>query len=238
VPSSSRWLVNGMTRKSATALLLLSLLLLAGSARADGGAWLWFEYRLPLTATDRLPRVSVRFWSDTRLSGGAGGLAQQFVRIGPIFEVTPWFFLAMHGTIYADRLADGRFDQEARFELEPNFQGRLWRFTWSDRNRLEYRWRESVQRVRYRNQLRINYAPPGARWIPYVWNEALFDVAAGFNENRLTAGIGRMLRPNIRLEAGYLLRSRDLPGQGWSHDHIGTLYLFIGLPPVPSPAGS
>ena len=66
-------------------MLLLVLLLLPVVARADGGAWLWLEYRVPLVGRPpSLPRLSLRIWSDTRFSAAAGGLAQQFLRVGPV----------------------------------------------------------------------------------------------------------------------------------------------------------
>lgn len=206
-------------------------------ARADGGAWMWFEYRLPIVGehTGVFPRLSLRLWTDTRLMADAGGLAQQFLRVGPLFDVTPWLYVAVHGTIYADRRPDASFEQEARLEIEPNFAWRVGRFTFNDRNRLEYRWRQAGARVRYRNQFRVNYAPRGARWIPFVWDEWLFDLGAGFSENRLAIGLGRMLNTHIRLEAAYVLRSRDLaPVPAWQHDHVGVLFLSVGLPPRPN----
>jgi len=207
-----------------------ALFLQAAPARADGGAWIWVETRVPLVGrAERTPRLSLRVWSDTRLMGAAGGLAQQFVRIGPILDVTSWFFLAAHGTIYADRRPSGAFDQEARLEIEPNFHGRVGPLTFNDRNRLEYRWRADHSRVRYRNQLRINYQPKGWRLFPFAWDEMLFDFSDGFNENRFLAGVAFMIRPHIRIEAGYLLRSRDI-NNAWQHDHVGVTYLFVGIP--------
>ena len=212
--------------------LVVAVLLPRAEARSDQGAWLWFEYRQPVVGeADRFPRLSWRVSLDSRFLADRGGLAQQFLRTGPLVDVTSWLYIAIHGTSFADLHPDGVGDREYRFELEPTFQGRLGDFTWSDRNRFEYRWRETVQRTRYRNQLRVNYAPVGARWIPFVWNEALIDLSAGYNENRLFGGLARMLAPNIRLEGGYLLRSRSTD-DGWAQDHVGVLSLFIGWPPA------
>jgi hypothetical protein len=218
-------------------VLLLSLVLVAQLdtiGRADaGGAWLWFEYRQPILGLPpRLPRLSLRLFSDTRLHSAAGGLAQQFLRVGPILDAAPWLFLAVHGTIYADRRPDGSFDQEARLEVEPNFYGSVGRFSWNDRNRLEYRWRESGARVRYRNQLRLSYGPLVRRLVPYVWDEVLFDAREGFNENRVSLGLGFMLSSNVRLDVGYLLRSRVV-SDAWQHDHLLLVYMFVGPPPAP-----
>lgn len=215
---------------------ILLMLLGPGLARAaDGGAWTWVEYRQPVVGdhTGVVPRVSLRLFTDTRLMGAAGGLAQQFIRVGPIFDIQPWFYVALHGTVYADRRPTGLIEPEARLEVEPNFSWRLGPLTFNDRNRMEYRFRESGRRARYRNQLRVSYAPPGARWIPFVWNEWLVDTARGYNENRLAGGIGRMLASHVRLEVAYLYRTREI-AEVWQHDHIALLYLFVGVPP-PSP---
>jgi len=212
--------------------MVATSVLVPGTARADGEAWLWVEQRLPILGTgDALPRVSLRIFSDVRINGRSEGLAQAFLRVGPLFHVTPWLFVGAHGTLYADRLASGQFAQEARAELEPNLFGRVGPFTFNDRNRLEYRWRASGERWRYRNQLRVNYAPPGARWIPFVWNEILIDLSGdGFQQNRAEVGLGRVLGDRNRIDVGYLLRSRHEAGQ-WHHDHILNVYLY--LDPIP-----
>lgn len=203
-----------------------------GVAKADGEVWLWSEQRLPLTgSTTAVPRVSLRVFADVRLSGRSEGLAQAFLRVGPLVHVTPWLFVGAHGTVYADRLASGQFAQELRAELEPNLFGRVGPFTFNDRNRLEYRYRTTGERWRYRNQLRVNYAPPGARWIPFVWDELLVDLSGdGVHQNRAEIGLGRMLGDRSRVDVGYLFRSRLEAGQ-WHHDHI--LNLSVYVEPIP-----
>lgn len=219
-----------MLSRLAAQLTLLSLFCLSPSiARADDGAWFWVEYRQRLwDAPPNTPRLSLRLFSDTRFSTTRGVL-QQFLRVGPVFDVTSWFVLAVHGTVYADRQADDRFQPEARLELEPTFQVQLGPIHLADRNRLEYRWRETVQRVRYRNQLRVRIVKPGWVLQPFVWNEFLFDLSAGFNENRLLMGVGFKLTENITLDLGYQLRSRVVANE-WVNDHLAVAYLFINVP--------
>jgi hypothetical protein len=224
--------------KRAAAFLLLAIALAmtsATGARADGEVWLWTEARVPVvssTAPD-FPRLDWRVFSDVRINKRSEGLAQAFLRTGPLLYTTPWSFVGVHGTVYSDRLTSGVHDQEARLELEPNFFGRIGDFTFNDRNRGESRWRESGHRWRYRNQLRISYAPRGARWIPFVWDEVLVDLSGlGLNQNRLQFGLGRMLSATTRLDVGYMIRSREDP-TGWVHDHVLNLYLFIDVPRPP-----
>lgn len=221
-----------MTRRALGFLVLLASVALERRARADGEIWLWTENRLAIVRSDEpaFPRLDWRVFTDFRINRRSEGLAQAFLRTGPLLYVAPFLFVGVHGTIYSDRLPSGRHDQEARAELEPNLFGRVGDVTFNDRNRLEYRTRESGERWRYRNQLRVGYAPPGAKWIPFVWDEGLVDLSGlGFNQNRLEFGLGRMLDPATRLDVGYMIRSREESGT-WRHDHVLNLSLFFDAP--------
>ena len=147
---------------------VLIALLAAAPARADVGAWTWLELRLRLRdhQEGERPGVSLRVFAGSRFTESAGGLAQSFLRVGPLLDLTPWLFLGIHGTVYADRRPDGSFDQEWRVEVEPNLHGRLGPFTFNDRNRFEYRWRSSVERFRYRNQFRSTTPRPARAGSP------------------------------------------------------------------------
>lgn len=202
-------------------------------AQADGEAWIWIENRVPIVRanTPRFPRVDWRTLSDLRVNTRSKGLAQAFLRTGPLFFPTDFLFVATHGTIYTERLATGAHEQEARLELEPNVFGRIGDFTFNERSRGEYRYRESGVRWRYRNQLRVNYAPIGARWIPFFWDEVFVDLSgAGFNQNRFQVGLARMLDATTRLDVGYMIRSREEP-TGWGHDHVININLYFDAAP-------
>jgi hypothetical protein len=209
------------------ALVIALGLAAAAPAQADGGAWFWYEHRVPLVR--RMPRLSLRLWSDTRFSG-ALGLAQQFLRVGPVYEPTSWLVLAVHGTIYGDHLPGGEWDYEARLEIEPTFQVRFGRVSLADRNRLEYRFRETRDaRVRYRNQFRVN-VDAHTNLVPFIWNEWLVDLRDGWNENRFSVGLGIRVAPHVRFDLGYLLRTRAPLGQT-AQDHLGMISVFVGVPP-------
>lgn len=220
-------------------LVGLGTLTAAAPARADFEGWIWTEIRAPLiqTETPRFPRLDWRVFTDTRVNRRSNGLHQAFFRTGPLLYVTPWLFIALHGTIYADKLGRpagdleaGDFAQETRFEVEPNFFFRLGDFTFNDRNRFEYRHRSYEDRTRYRNQLRVNYAPKGAKWIPFVWDELMIDLAGnGVHQNRFDLGIGYMLNESTRFDVGFMIRSRK-ETDGWKHDGILNVYLFVDAP--------
>lgn len=227
-------------KRIAPTLFGVAVLVAALPARADFETWIWAEARVPVikTPTPAFPRLDWRVFTDARMNVRSGGLSQLFFRTGPLLYVSNWMFIGLHGTVYADRLGKpagdleaGDFAQEARVELEPNLFWRLGDFTFNDRNRLEYRFREHETRYRYRNQLRVNYAPRGAVWIPFVWDELLVDLSGkGVNQNRFEVGLGRMLNAHTRLDVGFMVRSRK-EDDGWKNDGVLNLYLFLDVPP-------
>jgi hypothetical protein len=209
------------------------------AAQAQGAeAWAVFEYRLLLREQqEKAPRLSLRLNSDTRFAQLTEGIDLMFLRVGPLVDVKPWLVLGASLTAVSDKLGNGLQSSEYRVELEPTFQGRAGNFTWSDRNRGEFRFGDK-QRLRYRNLLRVNYAPQGAHWMPFVWNEALIEADLevekgadeGFNQNRLSAGVGYLLRDATRLDVGYIRRSKTVAGE-WLGDNVLWVSLFIGIPP-------
>lgn len=208
---------------------LVGALLTAGwpeSAHADEELWLWSEMRLPLASQDEFPvRTTFRLFNDVRFSRRRDGLQQAFTRVGPLFDLTPWVFVALNATVYADHLADGTFQEERRAEIEPTFHWRIGDFGFLDRNRLEYRWRDTGDGWRYRNQLRVNYVA-WSTIVPFVWDEVLVQLSdEGFHQNRLQGGIGIVTSKSTRIDVAYMLRSRKEP-EGWINDHVGVLYLF------------
>jgi hypothetical protein len=227
-----------------------------GVARADWEVWLPMEVRVPIlrAPTPGWGRVDWRIISEGRFSGRTEGLEQLFVRTGPVVYVTPFMFVAAHVTYAVDALGGAapiRMEQEIRAELEPNFFGRLGPITLASRNRLEYRWRQTFERVRFRTQLRANLAPRGWVVMPFAQAELLFDLTdtrlddpatsaatpptPGFNQWRAFAGAGLQLSPNVRLDLGVVLRSRQVatatPGQFDRALDVGPwIQLFVDVP--------
>lgn len=220
-PRARRWILAGL-------LGALSLGV-PTSVQASAEAWLWAETRLPLASEEEfLTRTNLRLHTETRLSERAEGLEMAIVRVGPLFDVSDWLFVGVHGTAIAHESSAGVFTEEFRVELEPNFHGRLGDWTFNDRNRLELRARDGKSNLRYRNQLRLNYAPLGSRLLPFVWDEILLDLShAQFTQNRLMTGLGWLTSASSRLEVGYIWRTRFGPHQPTLHDHIAAVSLFF-----------
>lgn len=220
-------------QRSIVALAALSTIcLLASPARADVESWNWVEVRVPFSEGQHGLPNSFRLVTDARYAGRYEGLGQIYVRMGPVWELHPNLSLAAHLTAQTDLGAGGTHEQEHRLELEPTIRGQRGDFSWSDRNRLEYRHRQrsagTSDSWRYRNRVRVNYAPPGSAWFPFVSDEVFVDLSGqGLNQNRLSMGLGRVLNESSRLEVGYGFRSRLASAGGWEHDHLALASFFF-----------
>ena len=225
-----------MRRLPLIPLVLACALLPGAPALADTESWNGFEVRLPLSEGRGLMPNTLRLATDVRYAGRAGGLYQNLLRVGPIWDLHPNLLMAAHVTAMANRSGAGAYEQEHRLDLEPSLRGRWGLVGVNDRNRLEVRLGTAAPRWRYRNQLWLNFAPADARWIPFVWDEVLIDLAGtsimGFTQNRASVGIGRMLSDSTRLNLGYVLRSRQSAPSVWEHDQIALVNLLF-TPAVP-----
>ncbi|MBL8681770.1 MAG: DUF2490 domain-containing protein [Myxococcales bacterium] len=235
----------------------------ATDARADFEFWSPIEVRVPIvrTPSPTWPRVDLRLIGEPRFAVRFNGLEQLFFRAGPVVYFTPWMFVGAHGTVLADALVTPagmptRLEEEVRAELEPNFFGRLGPITLASRNRLEYRWRQTFQRLRFRTQLRVNLAPVGWVVMPFVQDELLFDLwdtrvsadamlpagvspTPGFNQNRTMVGVGVQLTSSIRLDVSALVRVRQQPGMAeWAVDVGPWIGLFVDVPKLDAPAAT
>lgn len=214
-------------RRLTLSLTIAFALVLAvpAAASADTEYWGWFETRIPIARP-----VSLRVLSDVRIGGRDPGLGWSFLRVGPLWHLAPGFMLGTHYTAIAIQDRPDVFVQEHRAELEPNFFGRLGDFTWNDRNRLEYRWRPADQHFRYRNQLRVNYAPAGAKLIPFAWDEVLVELNGAGGQNRAEVGVGYQLTEALRFDVGGMVRTRSATWAAYDHDLVLNTYLYFAPP--------
>lgn len=219
-------------RRRGAAVVALATTLLPRAAAADGEVWLWTEHRIPLVGqAPDVPRMTLRLMTDTRFNGRSEGLDMAFLRAGPILHASAGFFAAAHMTVAADRLTGGAFGQQIRAELDLNPHGSLGPFTWIDRTRFEAIAPVGTTTfVRLRTMPRMNWRIGNGPWLPFVADEIFVDPRARslLSENRFFLGLGRAVG-NARLEAAYMLRSREA-GASWEHDHTLLISAFFGAP--------
>jgi hypothetical protein len=212
--------------------LLLLVLAWPGRARADEEGWLSTELRVPVPRGGGFVPTSVRLANDARFGGRSPGLGFLALRVGPIWDVNRYLYIAAHGTAIAVQRDPKVFLQEYRLEFEPNLRASLGPLSFNDRNRVELRWLGGDINWRYRNQFRVNYNIKDVNWIPFIWDELIFNLSEGeLSQNRAQIGIGWAFMPFARLDLGYMLRTRRVSTGGWANDHIINLSLFFAPPP-------
>ncbi len=218
--------------KRATAIVgVLALIVAPSAARADGEAWLWTDHQVRLVdGTPDVPRTNMRFTTNARLSGRADGLDFGLARLGPVFTIAPWLTTAATGAAVSLRSGGGAFVQEYRAELDLVPHGVLGDFTFASRNRFEYVWREAGPFTRYRNMVRVTYAPPHAKWIPFAFIDVFLrpTTEPHLQETWAALGLGRVLGGGSRLDVAYMLRARE--GNGGEVDHVLWMMMFFGAP--------
>jgi hypothetical protein len=226
------------------AVVTAAVAMQSSTAHADGEHWTVFETRIPLMRQPRpqFGRMDWRLVSELRLAGRYNGIEQIYLRTGPLFWFTNWLFVGTHVAVFGttqSMLPSGAFplQTEVRWDLEPNFFGRLGPITFNFRNRIEYRWfNNAAARWRYRGQLRVNLAPKDWVVMPFVMDEPLFDLSVdGFYQNRAHVGVGVQVLSNVRVDVAYMNRVRYVAGStDWAMDHAGWINIFVDIPTVPA----
>lgn len=196
---------------------------------AGGGleGWGLVEVRVPWqTLRPGLWPQSFRLINDFRHAPRVDGLQQALARGGPIWDFGPHLSVAANATAGMEQTRLGGYQSEYRLELEPTFRQRFGPLGLTQRGRAEARFFPNETRARFRAQLRATWHGPWAA-SPFVSEEAFFEpTAGGFNQNRLQTGLSWPVRPDARLDVGYLWRPR-LTAEGWTHDHALMFTLFF-----------
>lgn len=104
-------------------------------------------------------------------------------------------------------------------------------FTLASRTRIEERWISGVSSVAMRLRQNVRFVLPlcqsEAEWSLIAWDEIFFhlnsptaSIEAGYNQNRLFIGAGRLLYPGIKAEAGYLMNHVSRVGLDAQMNHV------------------
>ena len=140
-------------------------------------------------------------------------------------EAGPFFKYQREKTAKGDHINENRYSVE--LSLTPKWR----KFTLKDRNRFEYRNRNTTDGWRYRNQIKVSFRFP-ARKIelePYLSEEIFYDFdAQKFNQSRASVGLTTHLHKHVSVSLFYLLQSKKT-GSNWREDHVLGSQLVISV---------
>ncbi len=205
-------------------------------------AALWFA---SLTASSQVPEKDTQNWNDIQLTiplnKQVDFLIQGTLRFGgnsktPLDE--RWgagfnYKLKKYVTLnelYFHREArapHGRLEHEDRLTLGAIFQAPLGKFTLSDRNWFERRWRQpQVDSWRYRNRIRLEhpFKIDKAKFIWFISEEVFYDWSVNdWVRNRAAIGAGHTFNKHFAGEL-YYLRQNDGRSRPGDINVIGTTW--------------
>lgn len=180
----------------------------------DVQSWNDFQLTVPLNKkVDFVAQLTLRFGDN--LFGAAVD-----ERWGSGFNFKPNKYLTL-GASFFDREArppHGRSEREVRGTLTATVQNTFGKYSVSDRNSLERRWREpQVDAWRYRNRLRVEhpFQVGKNKFTWFVSDEVFYDWSLHlWPRNRAAAGITRPVNKHLTLELYYLRQNdgRSRPG--------------------------
>lgn len=206
---------------------ILSLLLLSFSIQlqslADTESWNFVENKIKLTEKNEIsPQINLRLLTRSFINTRSEGLGDLLFRFGPTIDILPWFNISMHGVLDAYKSSNKEFIQELRGEIDPTFFTSFGDFSFSDRNRFEFRTKNISNSLGYRNLLRINYNPQNSNITPFIYDEIFFDLLnSNISQNRAMIGLGIKINKNTKLDLGYMLRNRYVQNTSkWENDNV------------------
>ena len=217
-----------------TLLLNLILVLVATAQTPETDFQIWHEttFILPVVKEEdekgkAFDRLSLLFIGSLRF--GQNRLAFVDERAGGGFDLVldkNWSFSPTYLYI-AGQPGRGRREFEHRLRFDVTYARKFKNFSFKDRNRVEYRIRNSRDdSVRYRN--RFTFSVPidndGKELLaPFIANEVYYDFAAGeWSRNDLSPGISKKINDRLSGEFFYVWRHnrsgapRDVHGVGFN----------------------
>ncbi len=147
-----------------------------------------------------------------RLGRSASHPVYERVGAGFSFKFGKYITLAPFYHYYATQPVAGQDERENRISLEATVGVPLGRWTLSDRNRFERRFRDPKDSTRYRTVFQLERQMKAAH-IPFrvfAWDEVLYDWS--FNawvRNRVSVGAGKNLNDKVFLDIYYVRQNGD-----------------------------
>lgn len=161
-----------MLKKILSVFIVIGVLVWSPTAQAnDWALWSNFNISGKLNAHWNW-KVAPQFRFDNNFSNHH----YTHVEMGLSYKAAPWLGIA---PAYRHVLTEGGADwkTEKRPQLDLNLSHKMWELNRSDRNRFEFRFRDSGESIRYRNKLTVKFPRLSAGQLqPYLANEIFYDM--------------------------------------------------------------
>lgn len=198
--------------RTATALLITALVCTVQASaqsrvpKSDNQSWNDFQLTVPMTKkVDFVPQLTLRFGDNVSQIVDERWGAGFVFKVNKYLSFNPFYF---HREA---RPPNGRHEHEDRLTLGATVQKPFGKFTVSDRNWFERRWRSpQVNAWRYRNRLRVEhpFTIDKKKFTWFVSDEVFYDWSLHvWPRNRAGGGISHPLNKHLTLELYYTRQS-------------------------------
>jgi len=179
----------------------------------DAQFWNDVQLSIPLkkSADGKKEKISLLFAGTLRIGRNVTHPVDERVAVGLEFKVAPRWTITPSFLYRAAQPYEGRKEYEHRLRFDATYEQKLGRFTFKDRNRLEYRIRAATpDSVRYRNRIQIGtpLKMKGKEILaPFIANELYYDFRQRKrSRNDAIIGVARKLGPDASVEIFYLYK--------------------------------
>ena len=216
--------------KLPTRLIVIVVLCAAQAAaqsvvpESDTQSWNDFQLTIPMTKRiDFVPQLTLRFGDNFTTPADERWGAGWVFKVNKYLSINPFYF---HREA---RPPHGRHEYEDRLTLGVTVQKPFAKFTLSDRNWFERRWREpQVDAWRYRNRLRLEhpFKIDKKKFTWFVSDEVFYDWSLHlWPRNRAAIGANHAFNKHATLEV-YYMRQNDSHTRPGDLNIIGTIWRF------------
>ncbi len=210
------------------ALTILTAISVSAQSAPERDTQFWNEINVTIPIKNTDDKLSVFFFGGLRLGQNVRHFIDERIGVGYDYKFNKYF---SHSSSYLYRAGQpfkNRKEYEHRVRFEFSIENKWKNFSLKDRNRVEYRMRNSRSNsFRYRNriQLKIPVKRNGKEiFAPFVTEEPYYESSAKrFTRNEFAAGISKKFDKNFSADLYYMLQNNR--GNSFKYVNIVVLNL-------------
>lgn len=217
--------MNSIATVSKCCSLTLVIVLTIVSPRASASDNDWQNWSSISVTTSMTETVTFIAKPEFRFDDDISRHYYTHMEFGVAWKVTSWLTLSPCYRHVNQKKSDG-WQVEYRPHLNATLGWKLWKLSFKNRSRLEYRIRDSRDTFRYTNKFTLQF-PEYRSLRPYLAMEPFYDFdASEWNKNRIFAGLEFRVSSPVKAGLEYVLERTKQNGE-WTSTHvIGTSLAF------------
>ncbi|MGI9055748.1 MAG: DUF2490 domain-containing protein [Pyrinomonadaceae bacterium] len=210
------------------AFIILTAISVSAQSAPERDTQLWNEFTVSIPIKSTADKLSVFVSGGLRIGQNLRHFIDERIVAGFEYKFNKYFSYSSSYLYRAGQPFKNRKEYEHRVRFDLSIENKWKKFSLKDRNRVEYRMRQSrSDSVRYRNkiQLKIPVKKDGREiFAPFVADEPFYDFSVKkFTRNEFSAGISKKFNKNFSADFYYILQNNR--GNSFKYVNIGVVNL-------------